>query len=84
MDELKKLENAVKELLGTHNCVTVTGLGSFIYRETAASSNHFTFELKPSGNSVFFNNAIIFSLFGDLNSNGKQLFPTRWTRAHSG
>ncbi len=58
MEELNKLENIILELLGTYQCVTVPGLGSFIYRDSPAASNHFTFELKPGGNTVFFNNAI--------------------------
>jgi len=58
MENLEKLESSILELLGGHQCVTIPGLGSFIYREFQASSNHFTFELKPAGYSVFFNNAI--------------------------
>jgi nucleoid DNA-binding protein/predicted NAD-dependent protein-ADP-ribosyltransferase YbiA (DUF1768 family) len=59
MENLEQLESKILDLLGKHNCVTVPGLGSFIYREFQASSNHFTFELKPSGNTIFFNNAIL-------------------------
>ena len=53
-----KLEEIILHLLGHNHCVTVPGLGSFIYREAPASANTFTFELKPSSRTVFFNNAI--------------------------
>ncbi|MCC7296694.1 MAG: hypothetical protein IT244_00055 [Bacteroidia bacterium] len=57
--ELKKsLDKYVEELLGLHNCVTISGLGSFIYREAPASANHFSFEIRPTVRTVFFNNAI--------------------------
>jgi hypothetical protein len=59
MEALKKPEELVLELLGLHHCVTIPGLGSFIYREAPASANTFTFELKPAARTVFFNNAII-------------------------
>lgn len=58
METLKKLETQILELMGLHNCVTVPGLGSFIYRDSSASSNNFTFELKPATGTLFFNNAI--------------------------
>lgn len=52
------IQSQVKELLGLHNCVTIPGLGSFIYRENQASANFFTHEVKVAGRTVFFNNAI--------------------------
>lgn len=58
MEGLHLLEHTILDLLGTHQCVTIPGLGSFIYRDYPASSNHFTLELKPSGNTIFFNHAI--------------------------
>lgn len=54
-----KLAKYVKELLGTHNCITIPGLGSFIYRDSPASANAFSMEIKPSGRTIFFNNAIV-------------------------
>lgn len=59
MDTEGKLAEYVKELLGTHNCITIPGLGSFIYRDSPASANAFSMEIKPSGRTIFFNNAIV-------------------------
>jgi hypothetical protein len=59
MEARIKIEEMVLELLGVHSCVTLPGLGSFIYRESQASSNTFTFELRPSLRTVFFNSAIV-------------------------
>ncbi|MBS3913804.1 MAG: SPOR domain-containing protein [Bacteroidetes bacterium] len=53
-----KVEQMVLELLGENSCVTLPGLGSFIYRETQAASNTFTYEIRPAVRTVFFNSAI--------------------------
>ncbi len=53
-----KLEDMVLRLLGEHSCVTVPGLGAFIYRESPAASNTFTYEIRPAVRTVFFNSAI--------------------------
>lgn len=59
MEGFNKIDAWVTELLGLHSCVTIPGLGSFIYRDSPASSNTFTFEIKPSSRTVFFNNALV-------------------------
>lgn len=58
MDNAVNFERLVLELLGEHSCVTLPGLGSFIYRETQASSNTFTLEIRPAVRTIFFNPAI--------------------------
>lgn len=58
MEALQQISLWIPELLGTHSCVTIPGLGSFIYREAPASGNPFTHELKPAVRTIFFNNAI--------------------------
>jgi hypothetical protein len=59
METRVKIEETVLELLGVHPCVTLPGLGSFIYRETQAASNTFTYEIRPALRTVFFNSAIV-------------------------
>lgn len=58
MENEGKLAGYVEELLGMHHCITIAGLGSFIFRDSPASANVFSMEIKPSGKTIFFNNAI--------------------------
>ena len=53
-----RLDRALRELIYEHNCVTVPSFGSFILRESQASANKFTGDIRPSGQTIFFNNAI--------------------------
>lgn len=54
-----KIESYITELLGLHHCVTVSQLGSFIYRDSQASANAITREIRPSVRTLFFNSAIL-------------------------
>ncbi|MBM3919611.1 MAG: hypothetical protein FJ347_00105 [Sphingomonadales bacterium] len=58
MTDLQKLETALTELLSTHECVIIPNLGAFLLRSYPASANPFTGEIKPSGQTLFFNPAI--------------------------
>lgn len=59
MRTMIRLDKALRELIYEHNCVTVPSFGSFILRESIASANKFTGDIKPSGQTIFFNNAIV-------------------------
>jgi len=59
MTDLQRLENAVTELLSAHECVVIPNLGAFLLRSFPASANVFSGEIKPSGQTLFFNPAII-------------------------
>jgi hypothetical protein len=52
------ISHTVEELLLQHECVIVPGLGGFLMRSFQASANPFSKELRPSGQSVFFNAAL--------------------------
>lgn len=58
MTDLLRLETAVTELLSTHNCVIIPNLGAFLLRSFPASANPFNGEIKPSGQTLFFNPSI--------------------------
>jgi nucleoid DNA-binding protein len=58
MTDLQRLENAVTELLSTHECVVIPNLGAFLLRSFPASANPFSGEIKPSGQTLFFNPSI--------------------------
>lgn len=58
MEALNRLQSNITELAGMHECVVVPGLGAFIRRNLPASANKFTGEVKPAGETLFFNNAI--------------------------
>lgn len=56
---IPKISHTVETLLLQHECVIVPGLGGFLMRSFQASANPFSKELRPSGQSVFFNAALI-------------------------
>lgn len=58
MTDLQRLESAITELIGTHECVVIPNLGAFLLRSFPASANPFSGEIKPSGQTLFFNPAI--------------------------
>ncbi|MBL7811135.1 MAG: SPOR domain-containing protein [Bacteroidetes bacterium] len=58
MEGLELLEETLLRLIGTHACVAVPGLGSFILRHAPASANVFNGEIKPAGETLFFNAAL--------------------------
>jgi hypothetical protein len=58
MTDLQRLENAITDLIGTHECVVIPNLGAFLLRSFPASANPFSGEIKPSGQTLFFNPAI--------------------------
>ena len=58
MTDLLKLETALTELLSTHECVVIPNLGAFLLRSFPASANPFSGEIKPSGQTLFFNPSI--------------------------
>lgn len=58
MEALNRLQSNITDLAGMHECVIVPGLGAFIRRNLPASANKFTGEIKPAGDTLFFNNAI--------------------------
>jgi hypothetical protein len=58
MSDLLKLETALTELLSTHECVVIPNLGAFLLRSFPASANPFSGEIKPSGQTLFFNPSI--------------------------
>jgi hypothetical protein len=58
MTDLQRLENAITELIGAHECVVVPNLGAFLLRSFPASANPFSGEIKPSGQTLFFNPSI--------------------------
>jgi len=55
---IPQISHTVEELLLQHECVIVPGLGGFLMRSFQASANPFSKELRPSGQSVFFNAAL--------------------------
>ena len=74
MTDLQRLEIAVTELLSTHECVVVPNLGAFLLRTFPAAANPFSGEIKPSGQTLFFNPSI---------TNDDGLLLTHW-RHHTG
>jgi len=58
MSELQSIENHITELLGQHPCVVIPEFGAFLMRDAAASANPFSGEVKPSGQTLFFNPSI--------------------------
>lgn len=58
MSELQRIENHITELLGQHPCVVIPEFGAFLMRDAAASANPFSGEVKPSGQTLFFNPSI--------------------------
>jgi cell division septation protein DedD len=58
MTDLQRLEKAVTDLLGTHECVIIPDLGAFLFRSFPASANVFSREVRPSGQTLFFNPSI--------------------------
>ncbi|NBP06120.1 MAG: hypothetical protein EBV15_07885 [Bacteroidetes bacterium] len=58
MTDLQRLETAVIELLEAHECVIIPNFGAFLLRLYPASANPFSGEIKPSGQTLFFNPAI--------------------------
>ena len=52
------LAELLQELLCTHECVCVPGLGGFLRREHSAAFNRFTNRLLPDHTTVFFNEAL--------------------------
>lgn len=58
MTDLQRLESAITHLLCDHDCVVVPNLGAFLLRSFSASANPFSGELKPSGQTLFFNPSI--------------------------
>ena len=59
MTDLQRLENAITELLMQHECVIIPNLGAFLLRSFPASANAFSGEIKPSGQTLFFNPSVI-------------------------
>jgi hypothetical protein len=55
---IPQISHTVEELLLQHECVIVPGLGGFLMRSFQASANPFSKELRPSGQSIFFNAAL--------------------------
>ncbi len=58
MTDLQRLENAITELLMQHECVIIPNLGAFLLRSFPASANAFSGEIKPSGQTLFFNPSV--------------------------
>lgn len=56
---MERFEKIILALLGENDCVTIPGLGSFIYRDNSAIGNTFTLEIRPATKTVYFNNAIL-------------------------
>jgi len=53
-----ELEKWVLSLLTKHECVVVPRLGAFLLRHAPASANPFNGEVKPSGDTLFFNPSV--------------------------
>lgn len=58
MTGFAELENWVLLLLRQHECVVIPKLGAFLLRHAPASANPFNGEVKPSGDTLFFNPSI--------------------------
>lgn len=58
MTGIAELENWILSLLGKHECVIVPNLGAFLLRHAPASANPFNGEVKPSGDTLFFNPSV--------------------------
>jgi len=52
------LAELIGQLLVTHECVAVPGLGSFLVRDHVASWNRFNHIFRPAYRSIFFNDAL--------------------------
>lgn len=58
MSDLKYLERSVTELLSGNACVVIPDMGAFLLRQSPASANPFSGEIRPAGQTLFFNPAI--------------------------
>lgn len=58
MSDLKYLETSITDLLCSNACVVIPDMGAFLIRQSPASANPFSGEVRPAGQTLFFNPAI--------------------------
>lgn len=58
MSDLKYLETSITDLLCGNACVVIPDMGAFLIRQSPAAANPFSGEVRPAGQTLFFNPAI--------------------------